>query len=202
MEFNELAKQWDTEEAIDRAKLAAEEIRKHINLNKEMVALDFGCGTGLLSFNLFADLKQIDLLDTSTGMLEVADGKIEELNVSNMNTINHDLGESNLSKKYDLIYTLIALHHVIDYKEMIGKFSEHLNEGGKLCIIDLNPDFGAFHYGVEQFNGHDGFEQSDLKAVLESKGLKNVKSETYFEGEKNQRGKDITYSLFIMTGEK
>jgi len=43
-----------------------------------MKVLDFGCGTGLLSFFLQPYVGEITGIDTSKGMIEVFDKKIKE----------------------------------------------------------------------------------------------------------------------------
>jgi ubiquinone/menaquinone biosynthesis C-methylase UbiE len=70
--FDERAKDWDSDPMkVIRAKTVAEAIRGAISLTKDMSALEYGCGTGLLSFALQADLGNITLADTSQGMLDV-----------------------------------------------------------------------------------------------------------------------------------
>ena len=70
--FDERAKDWDSDpKKVERARVVAEAIRKAIPLEHSMKALEYGCGTGLLSFALQPDLGQITLADTSQGMLDV-----------------------------------------------------------------------------------------------------------------------------------
>ena len=44
-------------------------IQKTISLHQSMTALDYGCGTGLLSFLLSDKVKSVHAVDTSSGML-------------------------------------------------------------------------------------------------------------------------------------
>ena len=70
--FDERAREWDSDpEKVERARVTADAIRHTIPLHPDMSALEYGCGTGLLSFALQSDLGQITLADTSKGMLEV-----------------------------------------------------------------------------------------------------------------------------------
>lgn len=202
MNFDELSKKWDTAEAIDRAKLVASEITKTLENKKATNAMEFGGGTGLLSFELLDKFENIDIVDLSKGMLEVAKEKIKKNNLDKMATINVDLVENPLNKKYDVIYTSMALHHVKDIKKTIPTFYKHLNDNGEIFIIDLNEDGGAFHYGIDAFDGYNGFNQDELKAEFEKAGFKNITSYTFFEGGKVQNGKDINYSLFLLHAKK
>ena len=57
---------------------------------------------------------------------------------------------------FDLIYTLMVLHHVGDVETIIRKFRGLLNPGGYLAIADLYSEDGSFH--GEGFSGHMGFD--------------------------------------------
>src|ERR1043165_7349852 len=90
--FDERAKDWDSDPAkVERARVAADAIRKAIPLAKEMKAFEYGCGTGLLSFALQSNLGQITLADTSQGMLDVLKEKIAGAGVMNMHPVRLDL---------------------------------------------------------------------------------------------------------------
>lgn len=68
MSFNDYAKTWDTDERINRAKIIAQEISNSIEFGKNYSAMEFGCGTGLISFNLHDKFEGITLVDSSKGM--------------------------------------------------------------------------------------------------------------------------------------
>ena len=75
--FDAKAASWDEDpQKVERACAVARQIRCHVPLSREMKALEFGCGTGLLSFALKDDLGHITLVDNSPGMLDVLERKI------------------------------------------------------------------------------------------------------------------------------
>jgi ubiquinone/menaquinone biosynthesis C-methylase UbiE len=81
--FDERAKDWDSDpKKVERARVTAEAIRRTISLSTDMNALEYGCGTGLLSFALQSDLGQITLADSSQGMLDVLGEKIAAAGVT------------------------------------------------------------------------------------------------------------------------
>src|SRR5512141_2347542 len=116
--FDERAKDWDSDpDKVERARAVAEAIRKAVPLSTEMNALEYGCGTGLLSFALQSDLGQITLADTSQGMLDVLTEKIHEAGVENMHPVKLDLATDPLPiVRYQLTYSLMTLHHIHDAK--------------------------------------------------------------------------------------
>ena len=67
--FDSKARQWDENPLFrERGLQIAEAIRKAVPLHRHMNALDYGCGTGLLSFPLKDELGTILMADSSSGM--------------------------------------------------------------------------------------------------------------------------------------
>lgn len=203
MGFDEDAKQWDNAMRINRAKQVADRIYSEIDSTREYSAMEFGCGTGLVSFNLQDKLKKITLIDSSMGMIEELNKKINKYEVKNMVAIKVDITEENsLDMKYDLIYNSMVLHHIPDTRAIIKDFYKLLNGEGLLCIVDLDKEDGRFHKKYPDFGGHNGFEQEELKKLMLEAGFKDVKSESFYFDEKVVDDERIAYSLFIIKGRK
>jgi Methylase involved in ubiquinone/menaquinone biosynthesis len=204
MDFNQKAKTWDTVERINRSRILAEEIIKTIPIQKHFHALEFGCGTGLISFQLMNQLEHITLTDTSEGMITILMQKIDANQITNMSTILGDINEHPelLPKKYDLIYTSMVLHHILDVDSTLQNLYNQLNENGYLCIIDLVEEDGSFHKSDIDFQGHNGFNQDNLSQLLTNTGFHNVNSHVFYHDVKSVADMKINYSLFIMTGKK
>lgn len=202
MEFNKVAKEWDTPQRIERAKVIAEEIKTNLLDVESKKVLEFGCGTGLISFNLYDFFKDIILIDNSEEMIKVVNNKIKLLKASNIKGSCCNILEIDEKEKYDGIYSSMALHHIVDIDGLLNKFYRILNNRGKFCIVDLNEDNGAFHKDEEGFNGHNGFSQEYLENILRRCGFDNINVYTFYHGIKEISGKYIKYSLFIISGEK
>ena len=202
MDFNELAKEWDNDRRIERAKIISNEIRNNLLKEKNKMALEFGCGTALISLNLKKYFKGITLIDNSKEMINIVNNKIDLLKIENIKSICCDLINCNISEKYDVIYSSMALHHVVKIEKLIERFNGLLNEEGKICIVDLNEDDGSFHKEEKDFNRYTGFSQKWLKNILYKTGFKNIKSYTFYKGIKQLEKEEVEYSLFIMIGEK
>lgn len=170
--------------------------------SKDSSVLDYGCATGLIGFNLCDKFRKVTLMDSEKEMLDVIHEKIETNKISNVFTVLKDLTKEDCEEKFDVIYTSMALHHIIDTQKMIKKFYDLLNENGTLCIIELDKEDGSFHENEKHFNGHNGFEQKYMQKILKSIGFSNIKSETFFYGEKTYQEKRIPYSLFFAIGNK
>ncbi len=75
----------------------ARAMEKTIPLNKHMKALEFGAGTGLLSFLLADRLAEITLMDNSTEMINVIKGKISGQEMHSYETCFDKPGTGGLS---------------------------------------------------------------------------------------------------------
>src|SRR5512147_852630 len=113
-EFDEKAAQWDAKPVrVERAQAVADGIKAALPLSPNMTALEYGCGTGLLSFALQPQLGHITLADSSPGMLSVLREKIAARNIKNMTPVQLDLMVDPLpAVHYQVIYTLMTLHHI------------------------------------------------------------------------------------------
>jgi len=78
MHFDEESKKWDTEYRVQRAKKISAEIETYIGENSCLKAMEFGCGTGLISENLTDKFSDILMMDSSEGMIAQLKLKIEK----------------------------------------------------------------------------------------------------------------------------
>lgn len=201
--FDERAKDWDSDpKKVERARVVAEAIRRAIPLSNDTKALEYGCGTGLLSFVLQSDLGQITLADTSQGMLDVLKEKIVAAGVKNMRPVRLDLTTDSLpAERYHLTYSLMTLHHIPDTKDILNKFHALLELNGYLLVADLDKEDGSFHTDGTT-DVHKGFTQDELRKQVESAGFNNVTFSTVYEIKKKIDDKEKTFPVFLMCAQK
>lgn len=203
MNFDDYAKSWDTEKRIERANRISEEIRKAIDISGNYNAMEFGCGTGLISFNLYDKFKTISLVDSSKGMIDILNSKIDKYKVNNIIPLHMDIANNEqINKKFDVIYNSMVLHHIHDTDLIIRKFYDMLNNDGYLCIVDLDKEDGRFHLNYPEFDGHNGFDQEKLKHILAKAGFKDIRSYTFYDDVKTIGDERIEYSLFLLKARK
>ena len=135
-EFDQQARAWDNDPArVLRARAVADAIRNHVPLTSRMNAMEYGCGTGLLSFELRGDIGPITLADSSEGMLEVLRDKIAASGEVNMTPMKLDLAVDSLpADRFDLVYNLMTLHHIPDTERALRNFHALLRPNGWLAI--------------------------------------------------------------------
>lgn len=200
--FDSVARKWDENPVIrERAEKIAAALGEMVPLSTAMTALDYGSGTGLLSFPLKDTLGHITLSDTSAGMLDVVREKIAALGVTSMATLQADLSASALpDSRFDLIYSSMALHHIPDTAAILAAFHAHLNPGGWLGIADLDKEDGSFH-GIE-VDVHHGFDRDALAEKARQAGFTDVAFRTVFEIEKDKPEGKRAYPVFLMVARK
>ena len=198
--FNKEAKNWDNNpEKTERAKIFAKEIIDFIQPSKKMKALEFGCGTGLLSFQIKNYFNELTLVDTSEGMIKVLKEKVKQLKVKNFKPILIDvLQDSKSISKTDVIYTLMTMHHIENIDKAVTIFNSLLNKTGYLCIADLVEEDGTFHPTSQNFTGHNGFNKIELTKTIHNNGFEVVYYTICYEIEKN----DKKYPLFLLIAKK
>ena len=172
-DFDARAATWDDEMKVRRAEAVAAGIRQTVPLRRSMRALEYGAGTGLLSFCLRDAIGSITLADTSAGMRAVASEKIAVAGAKDMRVVDLDfMRDAVPADRYDLVFSMMTLHHVSDVPRGLAAFDELLNHGGYLCIADLDAEDGSFH-GPEM-DVHHGFERAALRADLEKAGFVDI----------------------------
>ena len=172
-DFDARADTWDDPTKTARAQQVASALRRALPLSRSMRALEYGAGTGLLSFCLRDALGPITLADSSAGMRAVAERKIAAAQAHDMRVIDLDLMRDPVpADRYDLILSMLTLHHVPDVPRVLAAFRSLLDPGGWMCHADLDAEDGSFH-GPE-VDVHHGFKRTDMRSWLETAGFTDI----------------------------
>ena len=201
--FDEKAANWDDNpDHFERAAKLADLMHRHVDLTDVKTAMEYGSGTGLLSFALKDSIPEITLMDASEKMTEAAVEKVKAQQISNLHPIQYDFMVQELPNvSYDLIFILQTLHHIDAVDAFLEKSFQLLSLGGKLVIIDLDKEEGDFH--EDEFHGHKGFERNVLEAQLIKAGFQPVHYSICHTIEKEMEdGSTKAFPLFMMVGSK
>ena len=172
--FDERAPTWDDDPAkVERAHKIALAIREAIPLEPSMRMLEYGAGTGLVTQALRDAVGPVTMADTSTGMRAVMNDKIASGAITDARVWDLDLTTGPIpSEQFDLIVTVLTLHHIPTLEPLLANFAALLVDGGYLCIADLEEEDGSFH--GKGFDGHHGFNHSTLESLLDRAGFTNI----------------------------
>jgi cyclopropane fatty-acyl-phospholipid synthase-like methyltransferase len=195
--FEHKSKSWDMSSMrVQNAKGIAELIVKNIKLGKSMKLMDFGAGTGLLSYFVAPFVSKITAVDNSPSMLLEFKNKCNEF-VCETEVIQKDLSKDTLDEKFDGIISSMTIHHLEDIVALFKKFYNMLNDGGFIAIADLDTEDGTFHSdGTGVF--HHGFDREVLEAIAEEAGFKEI----HFELASTINKPHATFTVFLMTAVK
>ena len=201
-EFDAKAKTWDADPAkVERARRVAEAIAREVPLRSWMSVFEYGCGTGLLGLALHHHVQHVTLADSSREMLAVLWKKIRTLGVYNATPLELDLSKGpQLDARFDVVCTLMTLHHIVDTDAILRRFHALLSDKGTLCISDLDKEDGSFH--GPGFLGHDGFDRDDLAARLAQAGFRKPRFMTVGEIAKEVAGVARTFPIFLAVCER
>lgn len=194
--FDEKAATWDDEAKTERARAVAAAVGRAVALTGSTRLLEYGAGTGLVSQELAPSVGPITLADPSAGMREVMRSKLATGTLPATARIwDLDLATGTVpDEHFDLVVTVMTLHHIPDLTPVFDGFARLLDDGGHLCVVDLVKEDGSFHHGGD-FHGHHGFDTHDLSVQLSSAGFTDVRIEQIYELVKD----GATYPLFLAT---
>ena len=195
--FEEKSLEWDKNEMIRGLSSAiGSTILQKVDFQPDMEVMDFGAGTGLISSQVASKVGRITAVDISEAMLEKLSAKPELKN--KVQTICQDITKQPLDKKYDVIVSAMAMHHVEDTDNLARTLAAHLKPRGKVALADLDAEDGTFHPEETEGVYHSGFDRDAMKSVLEKNGFDNIEFVTAHTVEK-ETGR---YPIFLVTATK
>jgi predicted TPR repeat methyltransferase len=193
MFFDEAALTWDNLRRCERAQVLAAAI-KETWVGTQNGVLDFGCGTGLLSFALSPYTTAMYGYDPSPEMQRIFHTKLETYQTKNVQLLTEDKMKE---LTFNVIFSSMVFHHILDIKAEILKLKNLLAQNGSFILIDLDKDDGAFHKNEPDFNGHNGFDRNEMCNVLKSCGFKDISLITIYKGVRPIGDTPVEYSLFM-----
>lgn len=201
MNFDAVAKTFDSPRRVERARHIAYRIAGEMRGLEDEPVLEYGCGTGLISFCLTEAFSDITMMDSAPGMIEEARKKAAASGETGLRFRVYDLSEMLYDgPPFAAIYSSMVLHHIRDTEGILRAFHGALKKGGVLCVVDLNEDDGTFHAEEPDFTGHHGYVQADFARAMGRAGFTRVKVETFYRGKRDVNGVSRAYSLFCATG--
>jgi SAM-dependent methyltransferase len=98
-------------------------------------ALELGCGSGQHAALLAGRFVAVDAVDLSGPMIELARAR----GLPNVTFGQADLLEVAGTARYDLVLSVLTLHHLPDLQAALGHVKTLLAPGGRLVVVDMFP---------------------------------------------------------------
>lgn len=195
--FNQSAEGWDKGDMRQNiAHSVFQTISSRISLLNNMNILDFGAGTGLLSFKIAPLVKSVVGIDLSEKMLEQLESKNSD--TLSVKAICQNICEDPLDQQFHGIISSMAMHHVEDTADLFRAFHTHLKRDGFIAIADLEAEDGTFHSHGNDGVHHFGFERDTLRQTIENAGFEHVRFHHAYTVEKEAQN----YPIFLVTATK
>ena len=194
--FDAAASEWD--EKPRRIKLAREisdAISEALPLSTTWDAMDFGCGTGLVTLNLAPSLGSIVGIDSSHKMIERLNIKASEQGHANARGERLDLERDEPpSGRYHLITSAMTMHHIPEIVPLLTTLRKLLHPSGRVALADLDAEDGGFHDNPTGVF-HNGFSHQEFRQLLDRSGFTDITIRTVTEVTKDQG----SYPVFLAT---
>ena len=97
-------------------------------------ALDLGCGSGRHTVLLAERFEQVDAVDISAPMIELASKRRPRPNVSYRQADLHQVAGAG---RYDFVLSALTLHHVPDLHDALAHVKMLVAPGGRLVVADM-----------------------------------------------------------------
>lgn len=126
-----------TEERFEYIHSRSRENTKRFLKDSDRV-LDYGCGTGTAACQFSALVKEVQAIDISSKMIEIARGKAAVANIENVSFEQGDIFDSKyLNETFDVILAFNMLHTVPNPQDAILRVKELLKPNG--LFISVTP---------------------------------------------------------------
>lgn len=122
------------------------ETLNRLDLRDDMVAADFGCGSGGWVIPLAKRLEQgiVYAIDLQEEMLSVLESRLKSENIQNIRKVLSDIEDKKDLKlsplSCDLILMTNLLFQVEDKKQIFKQASRILKQNGRILVVDWKPN--------------------------------------------------------------
>jgi len=110
---------------------------------KDLEILEFGCGTGGITFPLASLGSHITAFDIDPSAVSVISERIRKENLNNVIVTQADGHSFDDSKSYDLVIASEVLEHVARPREFLQRIKARINKGSWL-VITIPNGYGAW----------------------------------------------------------
>ncbi len=155
----------------------------HLDLQKDDVVIDAGCGTGRLTLEIAKKCKKVYALDFSPKSIDLLNKKIRVDGIKNIETFVCDIANPfPINEKVDKILSIQVLQHIPTESgkiNVLNNFCSYLKNGGKCVVLVYNfqslfsQNFlkeGIFQNGLYYFR----FNPQEIENLFSKSGFENI----------------------------
>ena len=171
---------------------------------KDKICADLGCGTGFISLALSLEGELIFSVDSSKNMLKQLSGIASKKAIKNIQPIIGSMDSIPLfDNSIDVVFTNMALHHVVDAKKAIAEMFRILKDNGTAVISDVKEHNGLWAK-EEMFDEWLGFSEAQIRQWMAEAGFVDIEFENTTLSCKgySSKGEFTETGIFIAKGRK
>ena len=155
-------------------------------LEKDKYVLDFGCGSGAITNKLAKEVKAIEAIDISSGMLEFAKKQAEENAITNINYRQVSIFDENFKDEtFDVILAFNVLHYIEDMPSHVERINSLLKPNGifissTACMKEkrsLVRYLVSFLHKIGLVPKMNSYKKIELETLIENGKFEVIKSE-------------------------
>lgn len=148
-------------------------IRERLDMHADDRVVDLGCGTGIFSTALAAQVREVVCVDPSPGMLAqlpTTSGALVPVHAS-----AEEVASGDVRLPYDQVDAILikeALHHVHHRETVVAGLARLLAPGGRMLVVTLPAviSYPLFRRALEVFTEHQP-DPADIAAAMRAAGL-------------------------------
>ena len=132
-------------EWLDRSSREAEESPnlavELLNLNKEMLVVDFGAGSGYFTSKLARQCSVVYAVDVQQEMLEINAAQMRKKNITNVKYVLGKTKYTNLPKNTFDLFLLVDVYHELEYPyEIMKDIKSTLKDDGVVVLLEYRKE--------------------------------------------------------------
>ena len=130
---------------LDRSSREAEEgpnlAVELLNLNKEMLVVDFGAGSGYFTSKLARQCSVVYAVDVQQEMLEINASQMRKKNITNVKYVLGKTKYTNLPKNTFDLFLLVDVYHELEYPyEIMKDIKSSLKDDGVVVLLEYRKE--------------------------------------------------------------
>ena len=130
---------------LDRSSREAEESPnlavELLNLNKEMLVVDFGAGSGYFTSKLAKQCSVVYAVDIQQEMLEINASQMRKKNITNVKYVLGKTKSTNLTKSTFDLFLLVDVYHELEYPyEIMKDIKSSLKDDGVVVLLEYRKE--------------------------------------------------------------
>lgn len=121
-----------------KAKLPADQIIEHLDINPNDIIADLGAGNGYFAIPMAKNAKTVYAVDIEPEMLEMLKENADQEQVKNIQYVESNLDQIQLDNdSVEKVMISFVLHHVPDVDKTVREIKRILKPGGQMLVIEF-----------------------------------------------------------------